>query len=187
MVTADSVYVTPVEDKVEVNVEQVLVDVVFQETTVIVTPATDTTPTFVEVSTTDQSVEIINQTTEVIVNPEETVVVVTPGGEPGPPGADGAGASWGPPDLISTAGVNQLSIDCSNYIQVDCTAGPIEVRLPDFNEWLTKAIRVDRISSGSNMVIVTAAGNLSGFSSLDLAYRGEVLEFVAFESGWRVQ
>lgn len=188
---ADSVYVTPIEDKVEVNVEKVFVDVGFEETVVVVTRATDTEPTVVEVNIVDQSVEIIREDIEVIVSPEESVVVVTPGGEqgpPGPPGPPGPGSSaWGPPDTILTVGVTQLSVDCSNYIQVDCSSGNIEIRLPDFNEWITRAIRIIRISGGVNLVKVTAVGNISGIAMWEMHYPGECIEAVAQESGWWIQ
>jgi hypothetical protein len=190
-VTADSVYITPIEDRIEVKVEETIVDIAFEETTVVVVPATDTAPVVVEVRTAESTVEVVRQDTEVIVSADETVVVVTPGGEQGPPGPAGppgpGSNAWGPPDTILTVGVTQLSNDCSNYIQVDCTAGNIEIRLPSFEAWLTRALRIVRTSSGSNLIKVTAAGDISGIPIIELAYRGECLEVVAQENGWWIQ
>jgi len=183
---SDAVYVTPIEERVEVSVEQVQVGVTFEETTVIVTPPTQTSPTLVEVHVHDENVEVIKTFTEVVVEPDDTVVIVTPGGEPGPPGPPGEGQIWGPPQIVSAANLTQLTDDCSNYIECDCTLGNQEIRLPSHVEWLGKAIRLVRTIAGSNMVLISATSGISG-RAWEMAYLGECIEAVAQPSGWWIQ
>lgn len=141
----------------------------------------------VEVVVSKELVEIVDQGIEIVVSPQEEVVVISHEGMQGPQGPKGdpggTGVAWTTVRQISTPGTYQLDTD-DEYIEVDPTDGDITIVLQPFIDVLHLTKKVVRVTDSQHMVYVTAAGDIGGEDAIELAYKGEYVDFVAQESGW---